>query len=63
MSPSISHVKYPEPIGDNASQSSSSKHVSTPPPVEFQKYHQSAVDSEDNVPGTRNRVAHETKVY
>jgi hypothetical protein len=33
------------------------------PPVELQKYHESAVDSEDNVPYTRNRVAHETKVY
>jgi hypothetical protein len=37
--------------------------LSTPPPVELQKYHESAVDSEDNVPCTRNRVAHETKVY
>jgi hypothetical protein len=37
--------------------------VGTPPPVELQKYHESAVDSEDNLPCTRNRVAHETKVY
>jgi hypothetical protein len=35
----------------------------TPPPVELQKYHESALDSEDNVPCTRNRVGHETKVY
>jgi hypothetical protein len=33
------------------------------PPVELQKYHESAVDSEDSVPCTRNRVTHETKVY
>jgi hypothetical protein len=33
------------------------------PPVELQKYHESAVDSEDNVPCTRNTLAQETKVY
>jgi hypothetical protein len=32
-------------------------------PVELQKYHESAVDSEDTVPCIRNRVVHETKVY
>jgi hypothetical protein len=35
----------------------------TPPPVELQKYHESAVDWEDNVPCIRNRVTHETKFY
>jgi hypothetical protein len=33
----------------------------TPPPVELKKYHESAVDSEDNVTCTRDRVAHEKK--
>jgi hypothetical protein len=32
------------------------------PPVELQKYHESAVDSKDSVPCNRNRVTHETKV-
>jgi hypothetical protein len=31
------------------------------PPVELQKYHESAVDSEDSVGCSRNRVPHETE--
>jgi hypothetical protein len=36
--------------------------VSTQPPVELQKYHESAVDSETCVPCIRDRVTHETRV-
>jgi hypothetical protein len=36
--------------------------VDTPAPVKLQKYHESAVDSEDCMPCIRDNVTHETEV-